>query len=79
MTSSDKASIREVYELIERLEEKIDARFNVLENNHLNHISKNIKMLCMRVRHVENKLWYFTGGLAVFMAIIGLFLEYAKG
>lgn len=52
------ANIREVYDLIQKLEAKIDARFDKIEFNHLAHLYE-------RVGKIENKIWYSTGALAL--------------
>ena len=61
--NGDRVSIREVYKLLEELENRLNERLDNLENNHLQHLSD-------RINSLEYKVWFASGSVATLVLIL---------
>ncbi len=60
--------IRELYKLLEGVEERINKRLDMLEQNHIQHLSD-------RITSLERKVWFTAGGVSVLSLILKFLIK----
>ena len=66
--NNSKVDIREVYKLIEALEERINKRLDDITDNHMQHLSD-------RIAFVEKEVWFASGVVATIVLVLKFFIK----
>lgn len=61
-----KADIREVYDLVQTVRKELNLRMDILENNHLQHLSD-------RISNLEYRVWAGIGALTAITFLLQFF------
>ena len=66
--NNEKVSIRELYKLMEALEERINKRLDDITDNHMQHLSD-------RIAFVEKEVWFASGAVATLILALKFFIR----
>lgn len=82
MASKGKVSVREcdkisgsIVKSIEKLEVKIESRFNKFEKNHLYHLQKEVNDLSREISKIKISLAKIVGGATIVIGVINFLVQ----